>query len=181
MATHVQHIGNIASDPQVRIFPPSSGNNQEPRGIMRLNCRFENPFRDRESGEWRDRGGFWMNVEVRGSQSQLEQYAKLYQVGMRIVAVGQQVMNEWKDRETGTDRSAIIIDASFPPGILPHRVDQVIMQPRQESQRETSAPSESQQAAAAQEGGTVPQQGVQRQYGAPDPGSFDDFDDEVPY
>ena len=91
---------------------------------MRLNVRFDNPV-PTDTGNV-DRGGFWANVEIWNRD--VETWAQLYQKGMRVMVSGRMVLDEWKDRETGEDRSQFKIQA-VRIGILPYRISQVVLEP----------------------------------------------------
>lgn len=137
MSTQFYGEGNIGSDPEVRMFP--SANNQPPRGLLRLNVRFDNPV-PTEIGPV-DKGGFWANVEI--WHRDVEKWAQLYQRGMRIMVSGRLVLDEWKDRNTGEDRSQFKINGNR-VGILPYRIDQVVLLPATDtnvSEAETNTPN----------------------------------------
>lgn len=106
--------GNIGTDPEVKLL--SANGNQPPRGRLRLNVRFDNPV-PTDIGSV-DRGGFWANVEIWNRD--VETWARLYQKGMRVMVSGRMVLDEWKDRKTGEDRSQFKVQA-VRIGILPFR------------------------------------------------------------
>lgn len=129
MSTHFMGEGNIGTDPEIKMFPTNG--NQPPRGVMRLNVRFDNPV-PTENGNV-DRGGFWANVEL--WDRSVESWARLYQKGMRVMVSGRMVLDEWKDRETGEDRSQFKVQA-VRIGILPFRVSQVVLEPANNAQQQ---------------------------------------------
>ena len=142
MSTHFMGEGNIGSDPEVKMFSPNG--NQPPRGVMRLNVRFDNPV-PTDTGNV-DKGGFWANVEIWHRDAQA--WANLYQQGMRVMVSGRMVQDTWQDRETGEDRSAFKVQADR-VGILPYRVSQVVLEPAQgQSTRQPSSPATQQGAYA---------------------------------
>lgn len=147
MSTHFMGEGNIGSDPEVKMF--STNGNQPPRGVMRLNVRFDNPV-PTDTGNV-DKGGFWANVEI--WHRDVEQWARLYQKGMRVMVSGRMVLDEWKDNE-GNDRSQYKIQA-LRIGILPFRVTQVVLEPAQGQQpvRQPSSPHAPQQGAYSKAAG----------------------------
>ena len=121
MSTRFIGEGNVGSDPTLKMFPGNG--NQPPRGVLRLNVRFDNPVPTDEGLV--DRGGFWANVEIWGRD--VEQWAPLYQRGQRVQVLGQMVQDTWKD-ETGQERSAFKVTGAR-VGILPYRVARVEMEP----------------------------------------------------
>ncbi|REC93342.1 single-stranded DNA-binding protein [Kushneria indalinina] len=127
MSTRFFGEGNIGSDPEVKMFP--SNGNQPPRGVMRLNVRFDNPVPS-DNGNV-DKGGFWANVEI--WHRDVEQWAQLYQKGMRVLVPGRMVFSEWQDSERN-NRSEYKVQADR-IGILPFRISQVIQESAQNSQQ----------------------------------------------
>nr|WP_298411629.1 single-stranded DNA-binding protein [uncultured Halomonas sp.] len=120
MSTQFLGEGNVGSDPEVKMFTASG--NQPPRGVMRLNVRFDNPV-PTDTGNV-DRGGFWANVEI--WHRDVELWSRLYQKGMRVMVSGRMVLDEWKDRESGEARSQFKVQAAR-IGMLPYRVAQVVL------------------------------------------------------
>lgn len=118
MGTAVVWEGNIGSAPEFKEFP---NGNKDPRRLCRLNVYFDNPV-PKDDG-YEDRGGFWANVEIWHANA--EQYASLYQKGMRVVVQGRAIMDTWTNAE-GEDQSALKVQASR-VGILPHRIEQVVL------------------------------------------------------
>ncbi|WP_342595606.1 single-stranded DNA-binding protein [Salinicola lusitanus] len=133
MSTHFMGEGNIGSDPEVKMFSPNG--NQPPRGVMRLNVRFDNPV-PTDTGNV-DKGGFWANVEI--WHRDVEQWARLYQKGMRVMVSGRMVLDEWQDNE-GNSRSQFKVQA-VRIGMLPFRVTQVVLEPAQGQQTSHQPPS----------------------------------------
>lgn len=125
MSTYFTGEGNVGSDPEVKMFPPNG--NQPPRGVMRLNVRFDNPV-STDSG-FIDKGGFWANVELWGRDA--EEWARLYQKGMRVMVSGRMVHEEWQDKE-GNKRSQFKVQAAR-IGILPSRIAQVVLKTSQDT------------------------------------------------
>ncbi|MGQ7245609.1 single-stranded DNA-binding protein [Salinicola sp. V024] len=145
MSTHFMGEGNIGSDPEVKMFAPNG--NQPPRGVMRLNVRFDNPV-PTDTGNV-DKGGFWANVEI--WHRDVEQWAQLYQKGMRVMVSGRMVLDEWQDRE-GENRSQFKVQA-VRIGMLPFRVAQVVLEPGQQPLRQPSSTQAPQQGAYAKAAG----------------------------
>lgn len=120
MSTYFVGVGNIGGDAEFRVFPQG---NAEPRKLLRLNVRFDNPIHLKEGYE--DRGGFWSQVEIWHVDA--ENWSRLYQKGMRVLVHGRLVHQEWEDKQTGEKRSAFKIEARD-IGILPHRVMDVVLE-----------------------------------------------------
>ena len=124
--------GNIGSAPEFKEFP---NGNKEPRRLLRLNVYFDNSIPDGNGG-YEDRGGFWANVEWWHKDG--EQYAKLFQKGMRVQVTGRAVMDRWE--QDGEDYEALKIQASR-IAILPHRITSVSLAPSQsQNSQQTNRP-----------------------------------------
>ncbi|MFS2071269.1 single-stranded DNA-binding protein [Pseudomonas sp. CT11-2] len=121
MSTFFVGEGNIGSAPEFQEFP--SGND-EPRRLLRLNVYFDNPV-PRE-GSYEDRGGYWAPVELWHREA--EHWSTLYQKGMRVLVEGRTVRDEWEDSDDNA-RVTFKIEARR-VGILPHRVQSVVMRER---------------------------------------------------
>ena len=119
MSTHFTGDGNIGSAPEFRVFP---NGNEEPRKLLRINVRFDNPI-PIKGGGYEDRGGFWAPVEIWHSDA--EHWSKLYQKGMRVMVEGRMISQEWEDKE-GVKQVTFKIEARR-IGILPQRIKAVVM------------------------------------------------------
>lgn len=131
MSTAFMGEGNIGSDAEVKMFPPNG--NRPPRGLLRLNVRFDNPV-PTDNGTV-DKGGFWANVEVWNRD--VEQWARLYQKGMRVMVSGRMVLDEWED-SAGNKKEQFKVLANR-IGILPFRISQVVLDSHQGNQPNPSA------------------------------------------
>jgi len=119
MGTRFFGEGNIGSDPTLKMFPGNG--NQAPRGVLRLNVRFDNLVPGDDGMV--DRGGFWANVELWGRY--VEQWANLYQRGQRVLVAGRMVQDTWE--KDGEQQTAFKVQADR-VGILPFRISQVVME-----------------------------------------------------
>jgi single-strand DNA-binding protein len=120
MSTFFVGEGNIGSDPQFLEFP---NGNEEPRRLLKLNVRFDNPVPVKDG--FQDRGGFWAPVEIWNANA--ENWADLYQKGMRVIVQGRMVSQEWQ--KEGEKRVTYKIEARS-VGILPHRVLSIAIEPK---------------------------------------------------
>lgn len=123
MSTHFSGKGNIGSAPDYREF---NNGNDEPRRLLRLNIFFDNPVPTRDGFE--DRGGFWAPVELWNPEA--ENWARVYQKGMRVLVEGRMVREEWEDAEEN-ERVTFKVEARD-IGILPYRIEKVIMNQKQQ-------------------------------------------------
>ncbi|MNI82688.1 single-stranded DNA-binding protein [compost metagenome] len=84
-------------------------------------------------GSYEDRGGYWAPVELWHREA--EHWSMLYQKGMRVLVEGRTVKDEWEDSEDNA-RVTFKIEARR-VGILPHRVQNVVMRERSSEQSVT--------------------------------------------
>lgn len=154
MGTRFFGEGNIGSDPVLKMFPGNG--NQPPRGVLRLNVRFDNLVPS-DNGMV-DRGGFWADVEIWGRF--VEQWASLYQRGQRVLVSGRMVDGSWE--KDGVPQPAFKVMGDR-VGILPFRVSQVIMEAR---------PNQEQQTPPVQNEGQVPQPPMHQQPQHPPSGQY---------
>lgn len=181
-------IGNLGQDPDVRFMP--SGN-----PVANLRIATTDSWTDRQSGQRQERTE-WHSVVLFNKLAEIaQQYVKK---GSRIYIEGRLQTRKWQGQD-GQDRYSTEIVAS----------DMQMLDSRggqgggggdyaQQSQQGNYAGGQG----GAQQGGygnSAPQGGGQQQrptqpapaqggalqqgnnYGAPNPGSFDDFDDEIPF
>lgn len=129
MSTFFIGTGNIGADPEYRVFPQG---NDEPRHMLRLNVRFDNPIPVKEGG-YQDRGGFWAPVEIWHHDA--EKWCELYQKGMRVLVQGRIICQEWEDKKTGDKRTTFKVEARE-IGILPHRITEITLEHKEGEQQE---------------------------------------------
>ncbi|TDX24176.1 single-strand binding protein [Modicisalibacter xianhensis] len=174
-------IGNLGQDPDVRFLP--SGN-----PVANLRIATTDSWTDRQSGQRQERTE-WHSVVLFNKLAEIaQQYVKK---GSRIYIEGRLQTRKWQGQD-GQDRYSTEIVAN----------DMQMLDSRggqggggadygQAPQNNYGAPQGG-YGNAPQGGGGQPQQRPPQQppaggqqgggnYGAPNPGSFDDFDDEIPF
>lgn len=134
MSTYFVGTGNVGAKPEFRVFPQG---NDEPRKLLKLNVRFDNPVPVKDG--YQDRGGFWAPVEIWHPDAQ--RWSEIFQTGMRVLVQGRMVCQEWEDRKTGDKRTTFKIEARD-IGILPHRVVEVVLGSKDDEQEEEEEGSE---------------------------------------
>ncbi|WP_048306650.1 single-stranded DNA-binding protein [Halomonas sp. PR-M31] len=176
-------IGNLGQDPDVRFLP--SGN-----PVANLRIATTDSWTDKQSGQRQERTE-WHSVVLFNKLAEIaQQYVKK---GSRIYIEGRLQTRKWQGQD-GQDRYSTEIVGN----------DMQMLDSRgAQSGGEYAQPSQSnygaQQNSYGQQGGgqgsqsprpaqQPPAQGGQgnagqqgNNYGAPNPGSFDDFDDEIPF
>jgi len=180
-------IGNLGQDPEVRFTPSGTA-------VANLNLATTDTWTDRQSGQRQERTE-WHRVVLFNKLAEIaQQYLKK---GGKVYIEGRLQTRKWQD-QNGQDKYSTEIVANDMQ-MLDSRGGDF---PQQQSQQGGYAPQGGQQggyadnappqpppqrppqqppAQGGQQGG---QQGGAQQggnYGAPQPGSFDDFDDEIPF
>jgi single-strand DNA-binding protein len=92
--------GNLGKDPVLK----SVKKDGEDRSVCEMRIMFDRMVPDGDNG-FINKGGFWMNVNAWGSLG--ESCARMLRKGMRVKVEGSQVQHDWKDGETGQDKSRI--------------------------------------------------------------------------
>jgi len=88
-------IGNLGADPEVRTF-------QDGNKICNLRIATSETWRDRESGERRERTE-WHNVVIR-SEPLIGIAERYLRKGSKIYVEGQLETRKWQDQQSGQDR-----------------------------------------------------------------------------
>ncbi|MFC3284218.1 single-stranded DNA-binding protein [Litchfieldella rifensis] len=176
-------IGNLGQDPEVRFTPSGTA-------VANLNLATTDTWTDRQSGQRQERTE-WHRVVLFNKLAEIaQQYVKK---GSRLYIEGRLQTRKWQD-QNGQDRYSTEIVANDMQ-MLDSRSGQGagdFQQPSQgfgngmpqqgnygQPQGGQQRPPQQQPASQPPAPGGAPQQG--NNYGAPNPGSFDDFDDEIPF
>ncbi|SDN36956.1 single-stranded DNA-binding protein [Vreelandella arcis] len=181
-------IGNLGQDPEVRFTPSGTA-------VANLNLATTDTWTDRQSGQRQERTEWHRIVLFNKTAEIAQQYLKK---GSKVYIEGRLQTRKWQD-QNGQDRYSTEIVAN----------DMQMLDSRggdapQQGQYGQSAPAQNGYGQNQPSGGMPPQQGggnpqqggaqqqrpaqpappqgqQNNQYGAPDPGNFDDFDDEIPF
>ncbi|MBB3185428.1 single-strand DNA-binding protein [Halomonas fontilapidosi] len=182
-------IGNLGQDPEVRFTPSGTA-------VANLNLATTDTWMDRQSGQRQERTEWHRIVLFNKTAEIAQQYLKK---GSKVYIEGRLQTRKWQD-QNGQDKYSTEIVANDMQMLDSRGGDfggqqggQYGGQPQQggygnapqqggnygggnpgggQPQRPAPQPAPPQQGGGQQQGGN---------YGAPDPGSFDDFDDEIPF
>ncbi|WP_148255252.1 single-stranded DNA-binding protein [Aidingimonas lacisalsi] len=168
-------IGNLGQDPDIRFLP--SGN-----PVANLRLATTDSWTDRQSGQRQERTE-WHTVVMFNKLAEIAQ--QYLRKGSKLYVEGRLQTRKWQGQD-GQDRYSTEIVANDMQ-MLDSRGgggnDYAQSNPQPGGYGNGSQPAP--QGGQPQQGNQQPsQQGGQQQgnnYGAPDPGSFDDFDDEIPF
>jgi single-strand DNA-binding protein len=186
-------IGNLGQDPEVRFTPSGTA-------VANLNLATSDTWMDRQSGQRQERTE-WHRVVLFNKTAEIaQQYLKK---GSKVYIEGRLQTRKWQD-QNGQDRYSTEIVANdmqmldsrggdFQGGGAPQGGY------AQQAPAQQAPPQQNYGQNLPQQGGYPPQGGAPQRggqpappqqpapnnqnnsYGAPDPGNFDDFDDEIPF
>ena len=186
-------IGNLGQDPEVRFTPSGTA-------VANLNLATSDTWMDRQSGQRQERTE-WHRVVLFNKTAEIaQQYLKK---GSKVYIEGRLQTRKWQD-QNGQDRYSTEIVANdmqmldsrggdFQGGGAPQGGY------AQQAPAQQAPPQQNYGQTLPQQGGSPPQGGAPQRggqpapqqqpapnnqnnsYGAPNPGNFDDFDDEIPF
>ncbi|MCO7247770.1 MULTISPECIES: single-stranded DNA-binding protein [Halomonadaceae] len=178
-------IGNLGQDPEVRFTPSGTA-------VANLNLATTDTWMDRQSGQRQERTEWHRVVMFNKTAEIAQQYLKK---GSKVYIEGRLQTRKWQD-QNGQDRYSTEIVANDMQmldsrggdyqggGAAPNNYAQGGQggQPQPPQGDQYGGQGAAQPQRAPQQNQPAPPQGQQNnQYGAPDPGNFDDFDDEIPF
>nr|WP_290699700.1 single-stranded DNA-binding protein [Halomonas sp. UBA3074] len=193
-------IGNLGQDPEVRFTPSGTA-------VANLNLATTDTWMDRQSGQRQERTEWHRVVMFNKTAEIAQQYLKK---GSKVYIEGRLQTRKWQD-QNGQDRYSTEIvanDMQMLDGRGGDFQGGGAVQNNYPQSAPQNAPAPNQGGGYPQQGGApqggnyggqgsqqprppqpAPQQGNQApppnqqnsSYGAPDPGNFDDFDDEIPF
>ncbi len=103
MSNRFEGRGNLGNDPVLKWVDVAG----EKRAVCELRVYFDRQVREGES--WKEQGGFWLNISYWGKRA--EQASKLLVKGCRVSVVGSLVQDTWVDKETGEEKTRLVLDA----------------------------------------------------------------------
>ncbi|MDX1464846.1 MAG: single-stranded DNA-binding protein [Halomonas sp.] len=180
-------IGNLGQDPEVRFTPSGTA-------VANLNLATTDTWMDRQSGQRQERTE-WHRVVLFNKTAEIaQQYLKK---GSKVYIEGRLQTRKWQDQNGQDKYSTEIVandmqmldgrgDGGQGGGFGGGRPPQGGQPPQQGGNfgGGQQPPQQGGQYGGGQPQRPAPQPAPSQQggnYGAPDPGSFDDFDDEIPF
>lgn len=182
-------IGNLGQDPEVRFTPSGTA-------VANLNLATSDTWMDRQSGQRQERTE-WHRVVLFNKTAEIaQQYLKK---GSKVYIEGRLQTRKWQD-QNGQDRYSTEIVANdmqmldgrsgdyqgggAPQGGYAQQAPAQQAPPQQHYGQQPPQQGGYPSQGAPQRNAPAPQPAPNQQnssYGAPDPGNFDDFDDEIPF
>jgi len=189
-------IGNLGQDPEVRFTPSGTA-------VANLNLATSDTWMDKQTGQRQERTEWHRIVLFNKTAEIAQQYLKK---GSKVYIEGRLQTRKWQD-QNGQDKYSTEIVANDMQmldsrggdfqgggayqGNQPQQGGGYPPQGNNQFQGNNPPPQQPQRPPQQQPAPQPPQQGGQpnhqqnhqqnNQFGAPDPGSFDDFDDEIPF
>ena len=192
-------IGNLGQDPEVRFTPSGTA-------VANLNLATSDTWMDKQTGQRQERTEWHRIVLFNKTAEIAQQYLKK---GSKVYIEGRLQTRKWQD-QNGQDKYSTEIVANdmqmldsrgggdfqggggypnqqpqqgggYPP--QGNNQFQGNQPPPQQAPQQAQRPPQQPAPQPPQQGGQPnhQQNNQNNQYGAPDPGSFDDFDDEIPF
>ncbi|MDT8894232.1 single-stranded DNA-binding protein [Halomonas sp. I1] len=164
-------VGNVGQDPEVRFT--QSGN-----PVGNINLATSDQWKDRQTGEKQEKTEWHRLIVFRRLAELAQQYVRK---GSKLYIEGKLQTRKWQD-QSGQDRYTTEILVNDMQMLSSPNTGQQQGQAQQQHGAPAGQPGNP--GGGYPQGGGMgpPQQGSNgSNYGAPNPGSFDDFDDEIPF
>ena len=104
MATKFIGTGNLGGNPDLK-----SPVGEDQRQVADMRIYFDRPVLDKESKQFEDKGGFWLDVSAWGHLA--NDVVRVLKVGMRVKVEGSLKRNTWKDESSGEEKSRMVLYA----------------------------------------------------------------------
>jgi single-strand DNA-binding protein len=104
MANTFIGTGNLGSDPVL-----TSPVGEDERRVADLRVYFDKPVKNRETGEYEDKGGFWLDVSAWDRLA--DDAMRTLMKGARVRVEGSLKHNVWTDEKSGEEKSKFVLYA----------------------------------------------------------------------
>ncbi len=98
MSNEFEGVGNLGMAPQLTIVD-GLGEQNESRSVCNLRVYFDRQVPDRPDGGFKDKGGFWLSVDIWGFRA--DEAMRLLKKGSRIFVKGSLREESWTDESSG--------------------------------------------------------------------------------
>jgi single-strand DNA-binding protein len=106
MSTYFSGRGNLADAPELKTVEINS----EEREVAQMRIYFDRLIPNGDD-DFEDKGGFWLDVNLWGARA--KNTARILPKGARGHVEGHLERHEWQDRETGSERAKLILQAHY--------------------------------------------------------------------
>lgn len=104
MANTFIGTGNLGADPVL-----TSPVGEDQRQVADLRVYFDKPVKNPETGEYEDKGGFWLDVSAWDRLA--DDAMRLLKKGARVRVEGSLKHNVWTDEKSGEEKSKFVLYA----------------------------------------------------------------------
>lgn len=104
MANTFIGTGNLGSDPVL-----TSPVGEDERRVADLRVYFDKPVKNQETGEFEDKGGFWLDVSAWDRLA--DDAMRTLKKGARVRVEGSLKHNVWNDEKSGEEKSKYVLYA----------------------------------------------------------------------
>ncbi|MEL7966335.1 single-stranded DNA-binding protein [Vreelandella neptunia] len=162
-------IGNVGQDPEIRFTPSGTA-------VANLSLAVSEKWKDRQSGAVQEKTEWVRLVAFNKTAEIIQQYVTK---GSKLYVSGKMQTRKWQD-QNGQDKysTEIIINDLIMLDGKPQGGSQGNAPQGSQPPQNQRPPQNNQQHNQQPQG---QQNAPQSNYGAPDPGNFDEFDDEIPF
>ena len=108
MSNEFEGIGNLGMAPQLTIVD-GLGEQNESRSVCNLRVYFDRQVPDRQDGGFKDKGGFWITVDIWGFRA--DEAMRLLKKGSRIFVKGNLREESWTDESSGEVKKELRLTA----------------------------------------------------------------------
>ncbi len=106
MINEFNGVGNLGVAPVLETVDVAG----EQRKVANLRVFFDRPVLDAQDGQYKDKGGFWLSVDIWGFRA--EEAMRVLKKGTRIFVKGSMREHVWQD-ENGEERSRLSLTADY--------------------------------------------------------------------
>ena len=104
MSNRFDGVGNLGNDPSL-----TSDVGESQRQVADMRVYFDRPVKDHDSDQFKDSGGFWLDVSAWGWLS--EEVMRVLRKGMRVKVTGSLKHTTWTDDSSGDAKSKWVLYA----------------------------------------------------------------------
>jgi len=108
MSNEFEGIGNLGMAPQLTIVD-GLGEQNESRSVCNIRVYFDRQVPDRQDGGFKDKGGFWITVDIWGFRA--DEAMRLLKKGSRIFVKGNLREESWTDESSGEVKKELRLTA----------------------------------------------------------------------
>ncbi len=108
MSNAFEGTGNLGMAPQLTIVD-GLGDQNESRSVCNLRVYFDRQVPDRQDGGFKDKGGFWVTVDIWGFRA--DEAMRLLKKGSRIFVKGNLREESWTDESSGEVKKELRLTA----------------------------------------------------------------------